>query len=352
MRKLGIILASVVAICLLGSAVAGYVIGPTIAHPFRAPLDAERVTYVDQMLQQIGATREDFVVTAPDGISLRGWKIRAPAPNGDWVLLFHGLGDNRAGMGAFAEFLLRAGYGTVMMDSRAQGESGGSVATYGWLERRDTSAIVNALKSAEKPRRVFALGVSMGASIALQSAAIEPQIDAVVAEDPFADMREVTYDYTGLHRWPWLGKTLFRPASIEALHRAAQAGQFNPDEVSPKAAVAERPFPVLLICGTADHTIPCRHAEAIYRAARGRKELWVVAGAEHASAFGSAPEEYGKRILEFFRTANCPARIPCNPASSHLKVFCLPISPPAPKAAMPTRKSNHSAGRRLQKKEF
>jgi pimeloyl-ACP methyl ester carboxylesterase len=85
-----------------------------------------------------------------------------------------------------------------------------------------------------------------------------------------------------------LGKTLFRPASIEALHRVAQTGQFDPDKVSPKAAVAERSFPVLLICGTADHTIPCRHAEAIYQAARAKKELWIVAGAAHASAFGRA----------------------------------------------------------------
>jgi uncharacterized protein len=189
MRKLGTVLASVVAICLLGSAVAGYVIGPTILHPIRARLDAERISYVDQMLERVGATREDFVVVAPDGVSLQGWKIRAPAPNGDWVLLLHGVGDNRAGMGAFAEFLLRAGYGTVMMDSRAQGESGGSIATYGWLERRDTSAIVRVLESTEKPRRIFALGVSMGAAIALQSAAIEPRITAVVAEDPRGNLR-------------------------------------------------------------------------------------------------------------------------------------------------------------------
>jgi hypothetical protein len=59
--------------------------------------------------------KEDFNVRAPDGIDLRGWKIRPPSPNGDWVLLFHDL------------------------------------------------------------------------------------IEGVVAEDPFADLREVSYDYAGLH---------------------------------------------------------------------------------------------------------------------------------------------------------
>ena len=140
----------------------------------------------------------------------------------------------------------------------------------------------------------------MGAAIALQSAAVEPRIAAVSAEDPFASLREVTYDYAGLDMSPFLGKTLFRPASIFAMRAVAEAGGFNPDEVSPEKAVAQRPFPVLLICGTNDHRIPCRHAQAIYDAATGPKELWVVQGAEHASALGQAPEEYENRVVNFF----------------------------------------------------
>ena len=64
--------------------------------------------------------------------------------------------------------------------------------------------------------------------------------------------------------------------------------------------MASRAFPVLLICGTADHRIPCRHAEAIYKVATGPKEIWIVQGAEHASALGRAPPEYEKRVIQFF----------------------------------------------------
>ena len=137
-----------------------------------------------------------------------------------------------------------------MMDSRAHGESGGEMATYGWKERYDTVAITDALYATENVRHLYALGVSMGAAIALQSAAVEPRIAAVAAEDPFANLREVSYDYAGLDVSPLLGKTLFRPATIFALDAMKRAGGFNPDEVSPEKAVAQRPFPVLLICGT------------------------------------------------------------------------------------------------------
>ncbi len=113
----------------------------------------------------------------------------------------------------------------------------------------------------------------MGAAIALQSAAVEPRIAAVAAEDPFANLREVSYDYAGLDLSPLLGKTLFRPATIFALKAMAQAGGFDPDDVSPEKAVTQRPFPILLICGTNDHRIPCRHASNLRR--RNRSERIV-----------------------------------------------------------------------------
>ena len=297
MRRLAYAVVIVLALTPIIAAIAGHVIGPGVLHPMR--LNSERQEQTAQMLARTGATKEDFTVQASDGVELRGWKVHAPAPNGDWVLLFHGVSDNRTGTLGYAEFLLRHGYDVVLMDSRAHGASGGGMATYGWKERYDTVAVTDALYSTESVRHLYALGVSMGAAIALQSAAVEPRIEAVVAEDPFADLREVSYDYGGMHFSPLLGRTLLRPATIFGMEAVAKAGGFNPDDVSPEKAVAARPFATLLICGTRDRTIPCRHAERIYNAAKGPKELWVVDGARHASAFGQAPAEYEARVIRF-----------------------------------------------------
>jgi fermentation-respiration switch protein FrsA (DUF1100 family) len=285
---------------LLAPIVAGFVgraLGPGLLHPQN--LNPMRLEETEEMFQRVGASKEDVVVRALDGVELHGWKVRARSPNGDWILLFHGVSDNRTGVLGHAELLLRHGYNVVMMDSRAHGASGGGVATYGWKERYDTVAITNGLYSTENVRHLGALGVSMGAGIALQSAAVEPRIEAVIAEDPFANLREVSYDYAGLQFSPLLGKTLFRPATLFAMSELAKAGGFPPDDVSPEKAVAVRPFPILLICGTRDHTIPCRHVEDIFRRALGPKELWVVEGAEHASALGRAPAEYENRVILF-----------------------------------------------------
>src|SRR5438105_5649084 len=278
--------------------VLGQAIGAGVLHPQN--LNPNRSTETQAMLLRTGATREDFSVRASDGTELRGWKVRARTPSANWVLLFHGRSDDRTGVLGHAELLLRHGYNVVMMDARAHGESGGTMATYGWRERFDTVAVTNALYSSETVHHLGALGVSMGAAIALQSAAVEPRIEAVVAEDPFANLREASYDYAGLFITPLLGKTVFRPATILVMHEIAKEGGFRPDDVSPEQAVASRSFPVLLICGTRDHRIPCRHAERIYRAARGPKDLWVVPGAGHAAALGRAPAEYEERMVGFF----------------------------------------------------
>ena len=298
MRRLAYLAIAILALLPVAAGFIGNAIGPGILHP--ANLNPQRLAQTNQMLARTGASKTDFTVHTNDGVELRGWKIIPPSPNRDWVLLFHGVSDNRTGNLGHAEFLLRHGYSVVIMDSRAHGESGGQMATYGWKERYDTAAISNALYASENVRHLYALGVSMGAAIALQSATVEPRIAAVAVEDPFANLREVSYDYAGLDASPVLGKTIFRPAAIFALDAMKRAGGFNPNDVSPEKAVAQRPFPVLLICGTNDHRIPCRHAQAIYKAATGPKEMWTVQGAGHASALGQAPAEYENRVVRFF----------------------------------------------------
>ena len=316
------------------AALAGWYAAPTFLHPLRRELTPALIREADASFEQSGGQREDLNVRAPDGVLLHGWMVRAAHPNGNWVLLFHGVADNRIGVLGQSEFLLRAGYSVVMMDARAHGASEGAMATYGWLERADTRAVIDALilnevaryqdqqvhsvnwkvvKASEakwqklfpagasgKPKHIFALGESMGAGIALQSAAADPRIAGVVAEASFANLREASYDYAGLRRSPFLGKTLLRPFSWTLLDHGAKLTGYPIGEVSPEKAVAARAFPVLLICDEKDEALPCRHTQAIYAAASGPKEFWMAPGAFHTAALGIQPAEFERRVLDFF----------------------------------------------------
>jgi hypothetical protein len=252
------------------------------------------------------------------------------------VLCFHGVADNRVGAIGQAHVLLRAGYNVVMMDARAHGASGGEIATYGWLERRDIHAIIDALLASENldvriqmsrtlsvpgfqpppaariVHHLFALGESMGAGIALQAAAYDPQIEAVVAESSFASLHEASYDYAGLQKYPLLGKTLFAPGAWTMIYRGESLAGFPAGEVSPQKSVAARNFPVFLICDVADTTLPCRHTRKIFAAAIGPKELWEVPDAFHTAAIAYRPAEFERRVLTFFAkyASGAPAELP------------------------------------------
>ena len=54
----------------------------------------------DRMFSEEHGTRTDFDVAAPDGVKLRGWKVRPKDPNGDWVFCCTALRIIAAGISA------------------------------------------------------------------------------------------------------------------------------------------------------------------------------------------------------------------------------------------------------------
>jgi hypothetical protein len=92
------------------AAVAGWLVAPAFLHPIRRELTPDLIREADASFAVTHSFRQNFDVRAPDGVLLRGWKVAPPQPNGSWVLLFHGVADNRVGVIGQSEFLLRAGY--------------------------------------------------------------------------------------------------------------------------------------------------------------------------------------------------------------------------------------------------
>jgi len=120
--RVGFIVLALLLLAPVLAAIVGHAIGPGILHPMN--LNPNRAKEAEAMLARIGAVKDDFYVGARDGAQLRGWKVRPKNSNANWILMFHGVSDNRTGILGHAEFLLRHGYNVVMMDARAHGESG------------------------------------------------------------------------------------------------------------------------------------------------------------------------------------------------------------------------------------
>ena len=254
-----------------------------------------------RLRRQFEANVEDVTINAADGAILRGWLIQPPRPNGKSVILLHGITSNRTGSTPYADMFLARSYTVLVPDSREHGESGGEIATYGVLERHDVNLWVAWLRH-RVPGCTFLLGESMGAAIGLQAAAVTPDLCAIAVEAPFANFRQISYERlgrrtnTGALFWQTLGRPILE---VALAYTRVRYGVYLPD-ADPLAAVEHCTTPTLLIAGVNDLDIPMHHAEELQEACTGHCNLWVVPGGHHADASTFAPEEFQKRVLDFF----------------------------------------------------
>ena len=209
------------------------------------------------------------VTFAGDRVTLKGWQCRTSTTRRGTIVYLHGIADNRTSAAGIVQRFGARGFDVVAYDSRAHGESDGDVCTYGFFEKNDLHHVLDRVG----PGPIVLIGTSLGAAVALQEAARDSRVTAVVAAETFSDLRTVA-----TQRAPFF----FTPGIIaRAFQIAEQQGHFRVDEVSPAMAAAEIKIPVLLIHGSADSDTPPEHSQRVLAALAGPKRLILVSGARH-----------------------------------------------------------------------
>jgi pimeloyl-ACP methyl ester carboxylesterase len=285
---------TVAAICVALCAIAGAVLCETAVHPPRRPVPSNASALTVQ-------------ITARDGIVLRAWLFKAQqssgrsASNGDAVLILHGIADSRASQAGLASMFLDHGYTVLAPDSRAHGESGGNVATYGLLESDDVHRWVSWLIDDQHPRHVFGVGESLGGAVLIESLAVEPRFSAIVADSAFSSFERIARDRVAerLPFPPAVGRMLAMPPIWAGFLYARLRYGLDFRAASPAAALAQSTTPVLLIHGLNDRLTPPEHSKILAASNRRWAELWLVPGAGHVNAFGAAPLEFVDRVISF-----------------------------------------------------
>jgi pimeloyl-ACP methyl ester carboxylesterase len=103
------------------------------------------------------------------------------------ILLFPGYGFSKITLSPIAAQFAHMGFVSVLVDLPGQGQSGGAHVGYGFLESRYVSSLINFFYSRhEIGGRLSLLGISYGASVAIDSAALNHRVSNVVAIAPFA----------------------------------------------------------------------------------------------------------------------------------------------------------------------
>jgi fermentation-respiration switch protein FrsA (DUF1100 family) len=244
----------------------------------------------------LGFDYESVALTTTDGLTLFGWYI--PSQNGAAVILLHGYGANRAEMVKRAGILAEHGYGALLYDQRASGESEGEFRSFGWTDAADVPAALEFLDGRDDidPERVGVLGFSQGGQIALRAAASD-HVRAVVAEEPgFSTLQDLPR-LTGLgERW------IVFNYRLGFIGLEWYTGVHDPSGVVEGLADIA-PRPVLWIATGARDEPGYWLVRHFYDEASEPKEWWHVAEAGHGRIPDVRSEEYEERIVGFFDAA-------------------------------------------------
>jgi pimeloyl-ACP methyl ester carboxylesterase len=274
-------------VCVVGAGFAAahfFAFGYGQCHPRRTVVTAALRARARETLP--GLTEISF--NGKDGATLRGWF--APPRNGTVLILVHGLGGNRASLLPEAEVFARHGYGILLFDSRAHGESGGAVATWGSTEAFDIAEAIRFVRAKQPVAHVALLGFSVGASAVARAAANDPTVDAVILYATWTSIREEI-----VYKEPHGGRLGAAFALLGFRYSGAQI-----DEIQPEADLARiAPRPLMFVSGGQDTDTPPRVMEHLYAVATGKKRLWILPEVGHGGYFEADPAEYERRVVGF-----------------------------------------------------
>ncbi len=275
------------------------VVGPLILlQPIRRTKDWYRSSTHLLEPRDAGLPQEDVSLLTPDGMRLSGWFVPSKRKPRGTVIYLHGVGDCKTAGVPLTAILHKAGFHVLLYDSREHGESEGFYCTYGYYEKHDVSTAIDFLKKRRiRTGAIGIFGTSMGAAVAIQAAAIDKRIKAVVAEASFTDLRTISVDYQRrIVKLPW---HFLRNV---AMSRSQKIARFKARDVSPVSDVVNLSIPILFIHGVDDKLINYEYSKTLYHHAHEPKELLLVPGANHTDIWEIAGKSYENKIIDFFRT--------------------------------------------------
>jgi pimeloyl-ACP methyl ester carboxylesterase len=217
-----------------------------------------------------------------DGVALAAWWV--PPRNGAAVVVAHGWAGNREQLLPQAGPLAARGFGLLLLDLRAHGESGGARCLLGDGERLDVAAATDFVAAQPGVRAVGAVGFSIGAIAAAEAALGDPRLRALVLEAPHLGAgRLVHHDYGrwgALSRW-WAARR-FREEGVRL-------------DREPVLAACGRAEPPLVVAGEHDEEVTAAELAAL-RSACGAGNVYTVAGGGHGGWEGDRLADLVERV--------------------------------------------------------
>ncbi|HEX6365111.1 MAG TPA: alpha/beta fold hydrolase [Agromyces sp.] len=252
---------------------------------------------------ELGHPYENVLVETPLGPA-PAWYVSAAAASTDWVIQVHGRGAKRQEGLRAVEPVRAAGWNTLLISYRNDGEAPESEDRRYGLGGTEWADVVAAVRYAEEQgaARIMLMGWSMGGAIVLQavlrSDAVRERLVGVILDSPAIDWTDILRFQGALLNLPeGLGDIVARllggpwsggltgvaaPISVEELDPVARADEFS--------------VPILLMHSVDDGFVPIDGSRRFAAARPDLIEFEVFEGARHTKLWNHDPERWTELV--------------------------------------------------------
>ncbi|MBD2100670.1 alpha/beta fold hydrolase [Leptolyngbya sp. FACHB-261] len=246
----------------------------------------ERIIQTTPAVYQLKYQDVYLPVTNSDGVAnhLHGWWIPAAQPDSKVLLYLHGTGANIGANVEHARRLHQLGFSVLLIDYRGYGHSGGKFPSETQVYQDAEIAWNYLIQQQIKPQQIFIYGHSLGGAIAINLAIHHPEAAGLMVESTFTSMSEMARRNSRF----W-----FVPTDLLLTQRFASLDK-----------ISLLKLPILLLHGTADHTVPFQMSQRLFAAAPTTKELVLIPGGDHNNNAQVNGARY-RQAVQAFVTQTC-----------------------------------------------
>lgn len=242
---------------------------------------------------------EDVYIQSDDGLKLHGTYFpgKSEGKRKKVVICLHGYtSQGLSDYVGHSDYYMKKGFGMLLPDARAHGQSEGTYVGFGCPDRHDLLKWIHwVLEKEGGDTQILLHGTSMGGATVLMASGLElpQQVKGIVSDCGFTSPKYVfSHVLRSMYHLP-----AFPMIQISDFVNKRKAG-YGLDECNSAREVRKAKVPILLIHGDEDFFVPCSMCEEIYKNCASPVKKLIVKGASHAESYYKDMEAYERALDE------------------------------------------------------
>jgi len=243
---------------------------------------------------------ESLTLNMRDGTQISGWYVAPTSHPNELIILVHGHYNDRRGVSPWAKYLIGAGYGIFMYDQRGNGESTGELHLIKDYKSQDLLEVTQQISEKYTLKKIGVIGLSMGAHTVMNAAAENQNTFNVIwvdglmpqAESDLVNDTPTTIKLQGF-LYCTIGQQLYWMEKLHSDNLPAPRGAIT--SILPRLTHPQ----VMLVSGGLEDVENAANRQ-YEKFNNSHVHSWIIPTGHHLSGPYDAPDEYRRRLLEFF----------------------------------------------------